>query len=345
MRRLGSAPEELDDYEAAVAASDRPRVVALVDRMLDEGMAPVAVLTDVVAASQRVIGQRWERGEWSVAQEHAATAMAMAATEVVARRVADAPVTRGQVIVTCAEREWHWLPAAIIGCVLRAAGWQTTPLGPATSPMRLSQYIQDVGPEAVAVSCSVLGAVPTTRRFIEASTSAGVPVVVGGPAFGGDAVRAEALGATAWAADAQGAVAVMEALPVVVSSVPPLPEGPAQEQGALELAHADLVDRVIRQWSVTAGDASNPVETALRAVARDAVPQTLHAVSAALLTGDPRPVSETATWMGALLAHRDVDAGPAVADLAQALSATLLDYPLSTELIRAQFRLGSAVLD
>ncbi|BBZ36598.1 cobalamin B12-binding domain-containing protein [Mycolicibacterium confluentis] len=340
MQRLDPAPEVLEEYEAAVAASDRPRVVALVDKMLDDGMAPLSVLTDVVATSQRVIGQRWQRGEWSVAQEHAATAMAMAATEVVARRAAEVPVTCGHVIVTCAEREWHWLPAAIIGCVLRTAGWQTTPLGPATSPLRLSQYIQDVGPEAVAISCSVLGSIPTTRRFIEASTSAGVPVVVGGPALGGDAVRAAALGATAWAADAVGALEAMDALPVVVSPVSPLPEAPAQEQGALELAHADLVDRVIRQWSVTADEASGPEQTALRAVARDAVPQTLHAVSAALLTGDPRPVSETALWTGELLAHRGVEVGPAIEEMGRVLGATLLDYPLSTGLISEHFRLG-----
>ncbi|CAJ1494408.1 cobalamin B12-binding domain-containing protein [[Mycobacterium] burgundiense] len=338
MRILAAAPV-LREYEAALAESDRPRIVALVQDLLDDGVAPATVLTDVVAASQRAIGQRWQRGEWTVAQEHAATAMAMAATEAVTQRVADVPLTRGHVLVTCAEREWHWLPAAIIGCVLRAAGWRVTSLGPATSPLRLSQYIQDIGPEAVAVSCSVLGALPTTRRFIEASTSAGVPVVVGGPAFGSDAVRAQALGATAWAPDASGALTAMETLPVVASAVPPLPRAPAQEQRALELAHADLVARVVRRWSVTSSAATDPAQTALRAVARDAAPQTLHAVGAALLTGDVRPVSETALWMGELLAHRKVDSQAAVHELAAVIGTTLTDYPLSVELVRANFRL------
>ncbi len=336
MRNL--APNSvLGEYEAALADSDRRAIVALVQRLLDDGIEPATVLTDVVATSQRAIGQRWQRGEWTVAQEHAATAMAMAATEVVTQRVADVPVTRGHVLVTCAEREWHWLPAAIIGCVLRGAGWQVTSLGPATSPLRLSQYIQDIGPEAVAVSCSVLGALPTTRRFIEASTSAGVPIVVGGPAFGADAVRAQALGATAWAPDAPGAVTAMDSLPVVVSAAPPLPSAFAQEQRALELAHTDLVDRIVRRWSVTAGAATDPARTALRAVARDAVPQTLHAVAAALLTGDDRPVSETAQWMGDLMAHRGVESTVAVRELAEALGTTLVDYPLSRELVRAAF--------
>ncbi len=337
MRTVAAAPV-LREYEAALAASDRTRVVALVQQLLDDGVAPVTVLTDVVAAAQRAIGRRWQSGEWTVAQEHAATAMAMAATEVVTQRAADVPVTRGHVLVTCAEREWHWLPAAIIGCVLRGAGWQVTPLGPATAPLRLSQYIQDVGPEAVAVSCSVLGSLPTTRRFIEASTSAGVPVVVGGPAFGTDTIRAQALGATAWAPDAAGALTAMDTLPVVVSAVPPLPQAPAQEQRALELAHADLVDRVVRRWSIAGGAAGDPAQTAMRAVARDAVPQTLHAVAATLLTGDVRPVSETAQWMGDLLAHREVDSEVAVRELASVLGAVLVDYPLSANLVAEHFR-------
>lgn len=183
MRPLTPLREARQHYENALAADDRTAVAGLVERLLDDGVAPPDVLTGVVAPVQRAIGERWQRGEWTVAQEHAATAMAMAATDVVARRLNQLPVTAGHVIVTCAEREWHWLPAAIIACVLRADGWRTTQLGPATPPMRLSRYIQDLGPDAVAVSCSVLGALPTTRRFIEAATAAGVPVLVGGAAL------------------------------------------------------------------------------------------------------------------------------------------------------------------
>ena len=135
-------------------------------------LEPVTVLTDVIAAAQRAVGDRWQRGEWTVAQEHAATAMAVAATKTVMRHVRRTPVTRGRIIVACAEREWHALPAMIIDCALRSHGWDTTLLGASTSPLRLNQYLQDLGPEAVAVSCSVLGALPTTRRFLLHAVSA-----------------------------------------------------------------------------------------------------------------------------------------------------------------------------
>jgi methanogenic corrinoid protein MtbC1 len=339
MSAVTDAPAALQRYEQAVANGDRRQIVCLVDDLLADGVAPLDVLTGVVAAAQREIGLRWQRGEWSVAQEHAATAMAMAATEVIADRIAQTSPTRGQVIVTCAEREWHWLPAAIVSSALRADGWETKLLGPATSPLRLSQYVQDLGPEAVAVSCSVLGAVPTSRRFIEASTSAGVPVIVGGSAFGSDDVRARALGATAWAADADGAVDAMTRLPVAVAPAPPLPQAAAQEQAALALDHSRLVARIQRQWTVTADSAAHPAQAAMRAVARDALSQPLHAVAVAVLTDDPRPVAETAAWIADLLRNRDVDPGPAVEDLAAVLCTTLIDYPLSVGVIREHFAL------
>ncbi|WP_445169618.1 cobalamin-dependent protein [Mycolicibacterium sp. Dal123E01] len=121
--------------------------------------------------------------------------------------------------------------------MLRSHGWDTTVLGAATSPLRLSQHLADRGPDAVAISCSVLGALPTTRRFIEAATAAGVPTLVGGPAFGYDEVRSRVLGATAWAADARSAVAAMESLPAVVSA---LPERPAAVTELGRLLSAEL---------------------------------------------------------------------------------------------------------
>ena len=159
--------DTLKGYEDAVASGDNAAATAVVDEMLTAGAQPVTVLTDVIAAAQRAVGARWQRGEWTVAQEHAATAMAVDATKTVMRYVRRTPLTRGRIIVACAEREWHALPAMIIDCALRSHGWDTTLLGSSTSALRLNQFLQDLGPEAVAVSCSMLGALSTTRRFIE----------------------------------------------------------------------------------------------------------------------------------------------------------------------------------
>lgn len=331
----------LDRYADALAARDTAAMIALIEQMLAAGAEPVSLLTDVIAAAQRANGTRWQLGEWTVAEEHAATAMAISSTKVILMYVRRMPVTRGPVLVACAEREWHALPAMMIHTALRANGWDSTLLGASTSPMRLNQYLQDVGPEAVAVSCSMLGALSTSRRFIEASTASGVPVVVGGAAFGPDDVRARALGATAWARDAHGAVAAMHGLPVVVSPTPPLPAGRAAEQAALELDHRDLVEVLRGKWAPAHAPSAHEAPSQVARDADEVLNLTLYAVSAALLTGDPRPVPDTFAWVADLMRARGVDAAQ-IRELGRLLAVTLRGYPQARGLVEQHVESGLA---
>lgn len=328
----------LEDYDAALSRGDTETVTSLVARLLSEGAEPVSVLTDVVAAAQRDVGRRWQQGEFTVAQEHAATAAAISATKVVANHVRNVPVTRGGVVIACAEREWHALPAMMIECALRAHGWDTTLLGASTNPLRLKQYLQDDGPEAVAVSSSMLGSLPTCRRFIEATTASGIPILVGGPAFGADDVRARALGATAWARDAHGAIAAMDALPAVVAPAEPLPSERTAEQAALESDHRRLVASLRERWSLVAA-VTTPDADCLHSVmdvADDVLHQILHAVGAALLTGDDRVLPETAWWIDNLLRTRGADS-KMMDELVEILAVAMRDYPLAAALVRTEF--------
>ncbi len=333
--------DALDRFDTALAGVDTDAAVTVVEGLLADGVPAIDVLVDLIAAAQRSVGMRWQRGEWSVAQEHAATAVSISATEAVARWARRTPVRHGRVVVACAEREWHALPATLISTALRASGWETTLLGASTPPVRLSQYLHDLGPDATAVSCSVLGALPTTRRFIEASTVAGIPIVVGGSAFGPDAQRAIALGATAWAPGAREAVDVVATLPTVVPAAAPLPAAVAAEQAALELAHHRLVGVLRERWSLAAQVVTTeqaPLD-GVHAVARDVVNHALHSVSAALLTGDDRPLAETAAWVTDLLVARGAD--PAlVTELGELLAQGLRDFPLAANLVESHWRSG-----
>lgn len=326
------------DYQEALATRNRTRATGIVTGLLTDGADPVAVLTEVIAASQREVGMRWQRGEWTVADEHAATAISVAATQAAGDFIGELPLHGKSVVVACAEREWHELPAMIIACALRARGWETTVLGAATSPMRLSQHLADRGPDAVAISCSVLGALPTTRRFIEAATAAGVPTLVGGPAFGYDDVRARALGATAWASDAYAAIVALAALPTVSGALPQISPAAAGEQALLDLHHRRIVDALRNQWSLTREP--HPSE-AFADLARDTLNQALHAVSAALLTGDSRPLTETARWIADVLQARDADPA-AVSELTDVLIAELRDFPVAHRLVVQHFTVEPA---
>ena len=108
--------------------------------------------------------------------------------------------------------------------------------------------------------------------------------------------------------------------------MPPLPSGPASEQAALELDHRDLVARLREGWPAGA----------VPEVGDEPLHQVLHAVSAALLTGDPRPIAETAAWIEDFTRLRGVDAA-AVRRLGAVACAVLHDYPQARELMVRHF--------
>ena len=177
----------VEEFAETVAALDPAAGRAVVRRLLAEGADPVGLIDQVIVPSQRQVGLRWQRAEWSVAQQHAATEVALAAAEVIREHLRPVSRQRGHVLLACAEREWHGLPVTLVGLAIESAGWETTVLGAGVSPLRLSRHLHELGPDATLISCSVLASLPTSRRFVEASAAAGVPTVVGGAAFGADA--------------------------------------------------------------------------------------------------------------------------------------------------------------
>jgi hypothetical protein len=109
------------------------------------------------------------------------------------------------------------------------------------------------------------------------------------------------------------------------------------------MGHRQLVATLRAGWSLT-GEATTAGEqptSAALAAAGDVLDQSLHAVSAALLTGDARPVAETSTWIADLMQHRGVDIAR-VRELGELLEATLRDYPLAQGLVEQYFAAGLA---
>lgn len=325
--------DAVDRFDAAVSRGRRRPALDVVEGLVAAGVDPMTVLTDVIAAVQRRVGERWQRGEWSVAQEHAATALSLSALEAVDRTVRT-PGERGHVVVACAEREWHALPASMVSAGLRLTGWDVTLLGASTPTGRLSHFLQDLGPDATAVSCSVPEALPYAHDFIVVSTTAGIPAMAGGSAFGPDDRRARALGATAWAPDARTAVELAGSLPVVVPAAAALPEEVARERSRLQQVSGALAELVVWEWRGSAGpapedDSGSEARELLHTVALQAV----HAVLGALVTGDGRLVEETAAWVGDVARWRGLG-DDTVGELGRCLADALADHPLSAELWR-----------
>jgi MerR family transcriptional regulator, light-induced transcriptional regulator len=142
--RIGEAAALLGGEETAVTRSPGELRAAILEaaergdgeaagRLLDQCFALSELedaLTDVVAPLLREVGERWESGRFSVAQEHLVSGTVRTRLD---RLLADARGSvRGVAVLACAPGEHHELGLLMVAVMLRADGWQVGYLGPDT---------------------------------------------------------------------------------------------------------------------------------------------------------------------------------------------------------------------
>ncbi|HET7722431.1 MAG TPA: cobalamin-dependent protein [Acidimicrobiales bacterium] len=288
-----------------IVARDRDAVVGtVIDLARHEGLDAVIALLGGV---QREVGRRWQDLDWSVADEHAATALADLALAAAALDFPMGEPTLGTVVVTCAEEEWHILPARMFAEQLRAYGWDVVFLGASIPADHLARYLARRPVVAVGVSCSVPVHLAGARRSIAAAHEVGMPVMAGGAGFGTAPARALAVGADAWAASIEQAHRTATSW----SGAVPALAGPRvddREQLALAADRQMVVEEAMADLAVhfPAMGAYSPWQLKK---AREDLDYIVRFVEAALLTGDDTILVEFMEWLVPLLGARGVPPG------------------------------------
>jgi len=323
-------------YWDAVSRNDGGEAQAVALEALHAGVPMPTLLDGLVGAAQRRIGDLWASNDWSVAREHAATAVSeqvvRSLREEQARLSAASRVARRErpLLVVCAEREWHALPAMMLAASLEHAGHTVHYLGADVSTTALQGALLENAPRAVLVSASLSSSLVYVRRHVEAATSVAVPVVVGGSAFDRDGVRALRLGATAFAASGAELETTLAGLPTYVEPVGPLRDDAALEAYAImaELPSftADTVARIRTDATVDGA--------AVEAIA-DQVPHVFGSVAGALLTADPTIVAEITGWLDDVSRARAGDTATTRA-VWSAVERQLGEFPRALDLVRSR---------
>jgi methanogenic corrinoid protein MtbC1 len=320
-----SDPQTGARYLELLADGDEYGAVELATGLLDDGVPPQRIMLDLIATAQAQIGELWARNEWSVAREHAATAISERVVAAVAART-DVRPCRGRITVACVDGEWHALPVRILAEVLRLDGWRVDFLGANVPGAHLVTHLHQTGPDAVALSCMLPTRLPRAHAAITACRSAGVPVIAGGRGFGVDGRHAVRLGADAWAAGAE------EAAERLVRDWPPPTGDPddARYLGDDEYTHlvrerpeliATALRRLAEAYSPMAGyDQRQQDATA------DDLGHVVDFLAAALYVDDPAVFTDFVTWTARILQARGVPPGALRAGLLICRE-QLYDYP------------------
>jgi MerR family transcriptional regulator, light-induced transcriptional regulator len=157
------APPRADLVDAAeglgwaLAEMDEPGAQAVLDRLLTD-FTVESVLRDVLMPYLHDLGERWEQGAVSVAQEHFASHVFRGRLSGLARGWGSG---RGpQALLACPPGELHEIALLAFGIVLNRNGWRVRYLGADTPMADLIQVASETRPTLVVLSAT------TSERFV-----------------------------------------------------------------------------------------------------------------------------------------------------------------------------------
>jgi hypothetical protein len=193
----------------------------------------------------------------------------------------------------------------MFGESLRGYGVGVTVLGASTPAPYVAELLTRRNADSLAISCSMPIFFPGVTRLIDIAHLQGIPVIVGGRAFGTDGGRAKRLGADSWATTAA------EAAPVVHQwrlSRPPVDRQPSSPDSrvtqmmeqATEIAHAALSGLVARFPPMAKYGDEQLTRT------REDLEFNVQFLAAAMLVADDRIFIDFLEWLQSLLVNRGV---------------------------------------
>jgi methanogenic corrinoid protein MtbC1 len=196
-------------YVAALVDGETRAARAVIERAAAEGTPVERLYLEVLQPAMQEIGDRWERGEVGVAQEHLATAVTSAVLAWLSAGLPGAGGAHGHAIVCCTPGERHALGGRMVADFLAAEGWDVDHHGEAMTLEAIVGSVQVSGAELVALSTAQTSLLPEARRVCVAlkALRRTPHVAVGGRAYRGDPRVAELVGADTFAADPRGLLA------------------------------------------------------------------------------------------------------------------------------------------
>jgi MerR family transcriptional regulator, light-induced transcriptional regulator len=283
------------DYLRALSRQDRGAAIGVASRAAETRTSVAEVIEQMLVPAQVEVGLRAQHDDWSIADEHAATAI----TEVVLGMLAlrsPAPVPRpAPICVTTPQGEWHGMAARMVAEGLRARRWDAIYLGSDLPDDHLARFLSRVRPAVLLLSCTTAAVLPQLARSLDVAIQAGVPTIVGGSACGADERRALAAGANAWAKDTTSAHVLLSRW-VDDGVAPP----PARRAGIpadyLELTsrRSQLVERLAERSA--AMSASAPAARH-QLITRQVCAQLVDVLAASLFVNDPSLFDEHVAWL------------------------------------------------
>ena len=199
--------------ESRLVAGDASGAWSVVEAAMAAGAELDEIYLEVLTPAMVSIGERWAGGELDISIEHRATGIAMRIVGRIGPRFSRRGRSRGVVALGAPAGEFHALPIAMLGDLLRLRGWEVSDFGVDVPSESLAHVIRQT-PDLLAVGLSAMSSDNLASLADACAAAHGadpeVFVVIGGHAVTGDE-HARSLGADAYAASGSDMDALLAA--------------------------------------------------------------------------------------------------------------------------------------
>ena len=202
--------QEREAFLESLLAGDYQESLHLTDWTVTDAQRLKDFYLQVIQPCMYQVGNLWQRGEISVAQEHLAsiiTDRVMAATY---PRVAFGKPSKAKAVIMMPPEEFHELGARAVADCLAMDGWDVSYLGVKLPQADLLRFLVGSTPFFVAISLSVPCTLLDTQELVSAIKNhpelTKTRIMVGGQLFRKFPALWEVTGADGWAPDAKAAV-------------------------------------------------------------------------------------------------------------------------------------------
>jgi len=206
-----SKQEMLGKIIAALMDQDRTETNALVDKALENGVTPMEVLNEGLAAGLQELGVLFAEEEVFLPE----LLLAAEITTDIMKRLQDkfeAEDTkiekRGTVLLATVEGDVHDIGKSLVGMIMNASGYNIIDVGKDVPNKKMIELVKEHKPDIVGLSSLLSTTMPAQQEFIEMAKEAGIrdqiKVIVGGAPVSRD--WANKIGADGYAEDASGTV-------------------------------------------------------------------------------------------------------------------------------------------
>ncbi len=153
------------DYLDALLQADKFRCESIIGKLQSQGVDIREIYIFIFQKALYKVGKLWEIREISVAEEHIATQITDYLVTKVFAALQNKDKTNKKAIISCMEKEFHYIGAKMVSNIFELNGWVSYFLGSNTPAKDLIKFIDEKQPDVIAISFSIY---MNYSRFIKA---------------------------------------------------------------------------------------------------------------------------------------------------------------------------------